>query len=92
VYISLRSNTTTGDSYWMTGGTAELAVPVWRDFSVVGEVGGHATSKLPYTANTGQSLITGMGGLRLRISNHTLFQPYEQALVSGVHGFNSYFP
>jgi len=92
MYSSLRSNTTTNNSYWMNGGTAELAIPVWRNLSVVGEVGGHATAQLPYANNTGQSLITGMGGLRLRIPNHTKFQPYAQALVGGVHGFGSYFP
>ena len=33
-----------------------------------------------------------MGGVRLRVPNHTRFQPFAQALFGGVHGFDSYFP
>jgi outer membrane immunogenic protein len=92
MYSSLHSNTTANNGYWMNGGTAELAIPVWRNLSVVGEAGGHSISRLPQVASTGQSLVTGMGGLRLRIPNHTRFQPYAQALAGGAHGFSGYFP
>jgi outer membrane immunogenic protein len=33
-----------------------------------------------------------MGGLRMRVPNHTHFQPFGQALFGGVHGFDGYFP
>ncbi|WP_125487383.1 hypothetical protein [Edaphobacter aggregans] len=42
--------------------------------------------------NTGLSLFYGMGGVRLRVANHTRYQPFGQALFGGVHGFDSYFP
>jgi outer membrane immunogenic protein len=33
-----------------------------------------------------------MGGLRMRVPNHTKFQPFGQGLFGGVHGFDGYFP
>jgi outer membrane immunogenic protein len=78
--------------FWMPGGTGELAIPVWRNFSAVAEAGGqHTTGNIP-GFNVGLGLISGMGGLRLRVPNHTKFQPFGQALFGGVHGFDSYFP
>jgi outer membrane immunogenic protein len=78
--------------FWMPGGTGELAIPVWRSFSAVAEAGGqHTTGNIP-GFNVGLGLISGMGGLRLRVPNHTKFQPFGQALFGGVHGFDSYFP
>jgi len=84
----------------MYGGTAELAVPVWRNFSVVGEFGGQTTKQMgpdaqslvPGQQSLGLSHINAYGGLRLRLPNHTLFQPYGQAMVGIVHGFDSQFP
>ncbi|MCL2659965.1 MAG: hypothetical protein FWD64_05545, partial [Acidobacteriaceae bacterium] len=77
--------------FWMNGGSAEFAVPVWKNFSAVGEVGGQRIGMIP-DFDTGLSLLSGMGGLRLRIPNHTVFQPFAQGLFGGVHGFDSYFP
>jgi opacity protein-like surface antigen len=62
-----------------------------RNFSAVLETGGHTTSNIP-RFNTGLSLFYGMGGVRLRVANHTHYQPFGQALFGGVHGFDSYFP
>ena len=77
--------------FWMAGGTGELAIPVWRNFSAVMEAGGHTTDHIP-GFNTGLSLFYGMGGLRMRLPNLTKFQPFGQGLFGGVHGFDSYFP
>jgi outer membrane immunogenic protein len=77
--------------FWLAGGTGELAVPVWRNFSAVAEIGGQHTDHIP-GSNVGLGLMSGMGGLRMRIPNHTKFQPFGQALFGGVHGFDSYFP
>jgi len=77
--------------FWMTGGVGGFSVPVWGNFSAVVEVGGNITDHIP-GFNTGLSLFYGMGGLRLRVANHTRFQPFGQALFGGVHGFDGYFP
>jgi outer membrane immunogenic protein len=92
-FSELRANAPVGGCgcFWMAGGTGEISYPVWRNFSAVAEVAGHTTSHIP-DFNTGLSLLSGMGGVRLRVPNHTRFQPFAQALFGGVHGFDSYFP
>ena len=92
-FSELRANAPVGSCgcFWMAGGTGEISYPVWRNFSAVAEVAGHTTGHIP-DFNTGLSLLSGMGGVRLRVPNHTRFQPFAQALFGGVHGFDSYFP
>jgi outer membrane immunogenic protein len=77
--------------FWMNGGTGGVSIPVMGNFSAVAEFGGHTTDQIP-GFNTGLSLFYGMGGVRLRVANHTHFQPFGQALFGGVHGFDGYFP
>ena len=77
--------------FWMNGGAGGLSIPVWRDFSAVIEAGGNTTDHIP-GFNTGLSLVYGMGGVRMRVPNHTRFHPFGQALFGGVHGFDGYFP
>jgi outer membrane immunogenic protein len=93
MFTELRANAPVGGCgcFWMQGGTGELALPLWRNFSAVMEAGGQHTNQIP-GFNTGLSLVTGMGGLRMRVPNHTKFQPFVQALFGGVHGFDGYFP
>jgi outer membrane immunogenic protein len=92
-FSEVRANAPVGGCgcFWMAGGTGELSFPLWRDFSAVMEAGGQHTNQIP-SFNTGLSLATGMGGLRMRAPNHTKFQPFGQALFGGVHGFDGYFP
>lgn len=92
-FSELRTNAPVGGCgcFWMSGGTGEISYPVWKNFSAVAEVAGHATGHIP-DFNTGLSLLSGLGGVRLRVPNHTRFQPFAQALFGGVHGFDSYFP
>ena len=93
MYSDLHTNAPVGscNCFWMSGGTAQLAIPVWRNFALVGEAGGHTTGSIP-NFGVGLSLVSGMAGLRLRVPTHTLFQPFGHALVGGVHGFDGYFP
>ena len=92
-FSELRANAPVGSCgcFWMAGGTGEISYPVWRNFSAVAEIAGHTTGHIP-NFNTGLSLVSGMGGVRLRVPNHTRFQPFAHALFGGVHGFDSYFP
>ncbi len=93
MYSELRTNAPVGGCgcFWMNGGTGELSFPLWQNFSAVMEAGGQHTNDVP-NFNTSLSIISGMGGLRLRIPNHTPLQPFGQALFGGAHGFDSYFP
>jgi hypothetical protein len=93
-YTAVRGNAPVGGCgcFWLNGGHGGLSLPVWRNFSAVVEAGGHtANNNLP-NFNAGLSLFYGMGGLRMRVPNHTHFQPFGQALFGGVHGFDGYFP
>ena len=92
-FSELRANAPVGGCgcFWMPGGTGELSYPVWKNFSALAEVAGHSTGNVP-GFNVGLSLVSGMGGLRVRVPNHTRYQPFAQVLFGGVHGFDSYFP
>lgn len=93
MFTELHANAPVGGCgcFWMSGGSGELAIPIWRNFSAVAEANGEHTGNIP-NFNVGLSLMTGLGGLRMRVPTHTLFQPYAQAMFGGVHGFDSYFP
>lgn len=93
IFSEVRANAPVGGCgcFWMAGGTGEFSFPVWRNFSAVIEAGGQHTGHIP-GSNTSLSLVSGMGGLRMRAPNHTEFQPFARALFGGVHGFDSYFP
>ncbi len=93
MFSALHANAPVGGCgcFWLVGGIGELAVPAWRNISLVAEGSGQHADRIPGT-NVGLSLINGLGGLRLRVPTRTLFQPYAQALFGGVHGFDSYFP
>jgi outer membrane immunogenic protein len=94
IFSELRTNAPVGGDniFWMAGGTGGLSYPVWRNFSAVIEAGGqHTTGNIP-GFNVGLGLISGMGGVRMRVPTRTMFQPFGQALFGGVHGFDSYFP
>ena len=77
--------------FWMPGRTGEFAFPMWGNLSGVLEVSGQHTSNIS-GSNAGLSLVSGMGGLRVRIPARSRFQPYGQVLFGGVHAFGSYFP
>jgi outer membrane immunogenic protein len=92
-FSEMRANAPVGGCgcFWMAGGTGDISFPLWKNFSAVMEAGGQHTDRIP-GFNTGLSLFTGMGGLRMRLPNHTRMQPFGQALFGGVHGFDGYFP
>jgi len=93
MYTTLHANAPVGGCgcFWMNGGTADISAPIWRNVSAAAEVNGETTGQIP-GFNVGLSLLTGLGGLRVRIPTHTRLQPYAHAMFGGVHGFDSYFP
>ncbi len=92
-YSGLRVNVPVGNCgcFWMRGGTGELAVPVWRHFSVVAEVSGERKNNLPENPGIGLSLASAMGGLRLSHPYHRWI-PFGQGVFGVAHAFDSYFP
>ncbi|MCL2659105.1 MAG: OmpA family protein [Acidobacteriaceae bacterium] len=90
MYSTMHTNGNVGTSncVWMSGGTAQVSVPVMRNFAVVGEVGAEAISKMP-DSNRGLSLLSGRGGFRIPLSNHTMYQPFGQALFGVIRGYNT---
>jgi outer membrane immunogenic protein len=93
-YSGLRSNVPVGNCgcFWMGGGSAEIAVPIWRHISAVAELSGEHINNLPGNPGIGLGLISGMGGVRLTHGFHTRWSPFAQGLFGAVHGFDSYFP
>ena len=93
-YSGLRSNVPVGNCgcFWMEGGSAEIAVPLWRQVSAVAELSGEHINNLPGIPGIGLGLISGMGGVRLSHAFHTRWSPFAQGLFGAVHGFDSYFP
>lgn len=93
-YSTLRVNVPVGDCgcFWMRGGSGELAVPAWRQFSVVAEVSGEREAHLPGNPGIGLSLASAMGGVRITHNLGGRWSPFGQGLFGVAHGFDSYFP
>ena len=96
-YSYLRANATPGQCgcFSLNGGSAEVALRAYRNFSVVGDItGSHAGT----TSVAGQSLslLSYTVGPRfsypLRGSKRTPIVPFIQGLVGAVHGFDAPFP
>lgn len=93
-YSALHVNAPVGNCgcFWMRGGSGELAVPVWRQVALVGEVSGERKNNLPLNPGIGLSLASVMGGVRLTHTVHQRYSPFAQGLLGVVHGFDGYFP
>ncbi len=93
-YSALHANAPVGGCgcFWMEGGSAELAVPVWRFVSGVVELSGQHIDTIPGAPGIGLGLISGMGGVRVSRAMNTRWTPFGQGLFGGVHAFDSYFP
>lgn len=96
-YSYMRANATPGQCgcFNLNGGSAEVALRVYRNFSGVADITGeHAGT----TSISGQSLslLSYTGGPRfsypLRRSQRTRITPFVQGLVGVVHGFDAPFP
>jgi len=96
-YSYMRANSTPGQCgcFNLNGGSAEVAIQVYRNFSAVADITGDRAGT---TSVSGQSLslLSYTGGPRfsysLRRSQRTHITPFVQALVGAVHGFDAPFP
>jgi hypothetical protein len=94
-YSYMRANAGPGNCgcFNLSGGSAEAAFPVWRGFSVVGQViGEHASSTNVQGHPLSLALVTGGPRFTYLLSRHERFAPFVQGLAGAVHGFDAPFP
>jgi hypothetical protein len=91
-YNPMLANVTTGNAFWMQGGSAQIHDQLWHGLGVAGNVIGLHTGNM-HSSSVGLDLIAYTAGLRYtwawprgRISY------FGEVLGGGVHGANSIFP
>ena len=91
-YDASRANVTTGNSFWMQGGSVQIHGKFWRGLGVVADVGALHTRDAD-GKGVGLDLVTATFGPRYTQSwahhRHALFC---EALAGETHGFDSVFP
>jgi outer membrane immunogenic protein len=80
---------TGGIGFWLQGGGIDVAVPVYKRFSIAGSFSGEHAANFQPGVNLGKlSYLVGprytLGGSRLQV--------FGQGLFGGVHAFDSIFP
>jgi outer membrane immunogenic protein len=93
-YSALRTNAPVGGCgcFWNSGGSVELAVPLWRHFSSVTEFSGEHANSIPGNSGTALSLMSALAGVRVTRPVNKKFILFAQGLIGVVHAFDSYFP
>jgi hypothetical protein len=82
--------------FWLQGGSTDIAVPIYRGWSVAGTFGGGTASNIHQGANL--SKLSYLGGPRYTFNtSHFAGVPngpriFGEALFGGAHAFNSTFP
>jgi hypothetical protein len=91
-YDSILANVTTGNEFWMQGGTMQFQARLWHGLGVVADVSGLHTANVNNTG-TGLDLIIAAFGPRYTWSpTHGRFAFFGHVLAGEAHGMNSIFP
>jgi peptidoglycan-associated lipoprotein len=91
-YNAMRSNVTSGGSFWMQGGSVQVHGQFWRGLGVVADVAGTHGSGIN-ASGVGLDLVTATFGPRYTWTPaHTKYSLFGQALAGEAKGFNSIFP
>ncbi len=90
-YDTVLANVTTGNEFWMQGGSAQAEARLWRRLYGVADVAGLHASNVN-GSGIGLDLITATFGPRYTWSPHRRVVLFGQVLAGEVHGFNSIFP
>jgi hypothetical protein len=91
-YDSVLANLTTGNEFWMQGGSMQIQARLWHGLGVVADVGGLHTASVN-DSGTGLDLITTTFGPRYTWSPlPRRFAFFGQVLAGEAHGMNSMFP
>jgi hypothetical protein len=94
-YSYMRANAGPGNCgcFNLSGGSAEAAIPVWRSFSVVGQViGEHAGSMNIQGQPLSLALVTGGPRFTYPLHRHERFVAFIEGQAGAVHGFDAPFP
>ena len=91
-FDALRANhVTTGNGFFLEGGSLELSAPVYRGFAVVAIVSG-ATHGSASSSTAGLSLVTVVFGPRFRFApHHGRLSMFVHGLAGEADGFHSVF-
>ena len=91
-YTAQRSlKASTGQNFWMSGGSIELGLNVWKGWGVAADFTGTHTDSIG-TSGIPLSLVTTTFGPRYRWHAQRKLSLYGQALVGEANGFRSIFP
>jgi hypothetical protein len=89
-YNATRSNMTSGSSFWLQGGSAEIAGRVDRCLGAVADIAGMHAANIN-SSGAGLDLIAATFGPRYTWSRHN-YAVYGQGLVGEAWGTNGIFP
>src|SRR5579863_4328106 len=88
-YNSVLANVTTGNEFWMQGGSIQVQARLWRGLGVAADVAGLYTANVNHTS-TGLDLITAAFGPRYTWSpTHHRVAFFGHVLAGEAHGMNS---
>ncbi len=91
-YNSLLANVTTGNEFWMQGGSIQAQARLWHGLGLAADVAGLYRANMNNTG-TGLDLITAAFGPRYTWSaTHHRFAFFGHVLAGEAHGMNSIFP
>lgn len=91
-YHQMQANAVGGDSFWMQGGSLQVADRPWRTLDVVADVAGLHTATA-HSPNIGLDLITMTFGPRYTWAPvGRRFAAYGEVLAGEAFGMNSLFP
>lgn len=90
LYSTERAKLTTGDNFWLQGGSGEVAFPVYRSLGVAMNLTGAHADNLG-TDKVSFSKVAFTAGPRYTLGLHR-YRIFAEALFGGVHGFDAVFP
>jgi hypothetical protein len=91
-YDSVLANITTGNEFWMQGGSIQIQARLWRGLGVMADVAGLHTAAVN-DSGAGLDLITATFGPRYTWSpRHRKIVFFGHVLAGEAHGMNSIFP
>jgi hypothetical protein len=91
-YAAQRSNLTTGNVFWMQGGTFELSANVSHGFGLAMNIAGSEASNILGTGIDLNLLTTTFGPRYTWNKRSGKFAVFGQGLIGESHGWNSLFP
>jgi hypothetical protein len=90
MYSAERARLTTGENFWLQGGSGEIAFPIYRSLGVALNLTGDHSDKLG-ADKLSLSKVAFTAGPRYTLERHH-YRLFAESLFGGVHGFDAIFP